>query len=55
MNKPRIGLTTWKNAAINERNILTHAGMISHPLAEEHAHAQFAKYETERRKLEATA
>jgi hypothetical protein len=29
--------------------------MISHTLAEEHAHAQFAKYETERRKLEAAA
>ena len=113
-NKPRMGLTTWKNAphgpirktdvtvaknylteeeirelnrivtmyldyaedqarrrkpmhmkdwvekldaflAFNERNILTHAGMISHTLAEEHAHAQFAKYETERRKLEAAA
>jgi len=41
--------------AFNERNILTHAGMISHTLAEERAHAQFAKYEAECRKLEATA
>ncbi len=41
--------------AFNERNILTHAGMISHTLAEEHAHAQFDKYEAKRRKLEAAA
>jgi len=39
----------------NERNIMTHAGMISRTLAEEHAHVQFDKYEAERRKLEATA
>jgi hypothetical protein len=37
----------------NERNILTHAGSVSHQLAEEHAHVEFDKYETERR-LEAT-
>ncbi len=37
----------------NERNILTHAGAVSHQLAEEHAHAQFGQYETERRRLEA--
>jgi hypothetical protein len=38
----------------NERNILTHAGKVSHQLAEEHAHAEFVKYETERRRLEAS-
>jgi hypothetical protein len=37
----------------NERNILTHAGKISHQLAEDHAHAEFEKYEAERRQLEA--
>ncbi len=37
----------------NERNILTHAGKISHQLAEDHAHSEFEKYETERRQLEA--
>ena len=29
----------------NERNILTHAGKVSHELAEEHAHVEFDKYE----------
>jgi hypothetical protein len=38
----------------NERNILTHAGSISHQLAEERAHAEFDRYEAERRRLEAT-
>jgi hypothetical protein len=38
----------------NERNILTHAGKISHELAQEHAEREFEKYETERRRLEAT-
>lgn len=37
----------------NERNILTHAGAVSHQLAEEHAHAQFEQYEAERRRLDA--
>ena len=37
----------------NERNILTHAGAVSHELAEEHAHAQFEKHDAERRRLEA--
>lgn len=37
----------------NERNILTHAGKVTHQLAEEHAHAEFEKYETERRRIEA--
>jgi hypothetical protein len=32
----------------NERNILTHAGKVSHELAEEHAHDQFAQYEQQR-------
>ncbi len=37
----------------NERNILTHAGSISHELAEHHAHVEFEKHETESRRLEA--
>jgi hypothetical protein len=36
----------------NERNILTHAGAVSHQLAEEHAHAQFEQFDAERRRLE---
>jgi hypothetical protein len=39
--------------AFNERDILTHAGKISQALAEERAHSEFAKYEAERRRLEA--
>ena len=37
----------------NERNVLTHAGTVSHQLAEEHAHRELARYEAERRRLEA--
>jgi hypothetical protein len=37
----------------NERNILTHAGTVSHALAEAHAHAELERHETERRRLEA--
>ena len=37
----------------NERNVLTHAGAVSHQLAEAHAHGQFEQYEAERRRLEA--
>ena len=33
--------------------MLTHAGRVSHELAEAHAHAQFEQYEAERRRLEA--
>lgn len=39
---------------LSDREILTHAGRISHALAEEHAHAQFAVYEEQRRQFEAT-
>ena len=39
---------------LSERNILTHAGRISHKAAEEHAHSEFGKFEGERRQLEAT-
>lgn len=39
--------------AFNERDILSHAGKISQALAEERAHAEFEKYESERRKIEA--
>jgi hypothetical protein len=38
----------------NERNILTHAGKISHELALTHAEDEFQCYQEERRKLEAT-
>ena len=37
----------------NERNVLTHAGAVSHLLAEAHAHGQFEQYDAERRRLEA--
>jgi hypothetical protein len=37
----------------NERNILTHAGRVSHELAERHARAEFEKHDAERRPLEA--
>ena len=37
----------------NERNILTHAGKVTHQLAGEHAHAEFEKYDAERRRIEA--
>ncbi len=36
----------------NERNILTHAGKVSHELAQDRAHTEVAKYEEHRRKLE---
>ena len=39
----------------NEKNILTHAGKISHQLAVEHAEAEFEKFEVERRQLEANS
>jgi hypothetical protein len=38
----------------NERNILAHAGEVSHQLAEEHAHREFGKYEVDRRRIEAS-
>jgi hypothetical protein len=37
----------------NERDVLTHAGAVSHQLAEAHAHSQFEQYDAERRRLEA--
>jgi hypothetical protein len=37
----------------NERNVLPHAGRVSHELAEQHAHAEFGRYDEERRRLEA--
>ncbi|MEN6449691.1 MAG: virulence RhuM family protein [Thermoguttaceae bacterium] len=36
----------------NERNVLTHAGKVSHELAEERAQAEFVKYDAERLALE---
>lgn len=36
----------------NERNILDHAGTISHELAKQHAEREFAQFEAERRRLE---
>ncbi len=38
---------------LSERDILTHAGRISHDAAVDHAHEQFAKYDEQRRQLEA--
>ena len=38
---------------LGDREILTHAGNISHQLAEEHAYAQYALHEQQRRRLEA--
>jgi hypothetical protein len=38
----------------NERNILTHAGTISHQLALEHAERNFERFEIERRRLGAS-
>lgn len=38
---------------LSDHDVLTHAGEISHQLAEEHAHAQYALHEQERRRLEA--
>ena len=37
---------------LGDREILTHAGSISHQLAEEYAHAQYTRHEQERRRLE---
>ena len=37
----------------NERNILTHAGNVSHQLAKEHAEGQFALFDAQRLHLEA--
>jgi hypothetical protein len=39
---------------LSERDILTHAGQISHKAAEDHALAEFAKYETDRLRPEST-
>lgn len=40
--------------AFNERNILTHAGTVSHELAEAHARREFDRYKGEQRRLAAT-
>jgi hypothetical protein len=40
--------------AFNERNILTHAGTVSHELAEAHARAQYELYDARRLALEAS-
>ncbi len=39
---------------LSDQNILTHAGKISHALAEEHAYAQFAEFEEQRRQIESS-
>lgn len=36
----------------NERNILAHAGKVSHELAEQHAYQQFEQYDAQRRRLD---
>lgn len=38
----------------NEKNILTHAGKISHQMALEHAETEFEKFDGERRRIEAS-
>ncbi len=38
----------------NEKNILAHAGKISHQMALDHAEKEFEKFEDQRRKIEAT-
>ncbi len=38
----------------NERNILSHAGKVSHELAASHAETEFGKYEESRRRIEAS-
>ena len=37
---------------LSEQNILTHAGNVSHRQAEDHAHAQYQLYESQRQELE---
>ena len=37
----------------NERNILSHAGQVTHDLAISHAEAEFGKYEQMQRQIEA--
>ena len=37
----------------NERNILQHAGKVSHKMAEDHTHAEFARFDAERLRLTA--
>ena len=49
----RLGRAAGCFLQFNERNILTHAGTVSHELAEERAQAEFEKYEVERRRMEA--
>lgn len=39
---------------LSDRDVLTHAGKITHQAAEEHSHVEFTKYEAERRRLEAS-
>lgn len=38
----------------NQRNVLTHAGKVSHEQAEQRAHDEFETYDAERRRLEAS-
>ena len=38
----------------NERNILQHAGKVSHQLVQEHAEREFETYEADRRRIEAS-
>jgi hypothetical protein len=37
---------------LGDRDLPTHAGKVSHALAEEHAHAEFARCDEARRRLE---
>ena len=40
---------------LSESDILTHAGRVSHQQAEDHAHAQYELFESQRRELEAVS
>jgi hypothetical protein len=40
---------------LSERDILTHAGRVSHQQAEDHAHAEYELLERQRRELEAVS
>jgi hypothetical protein len=39
---------------LSDQEILTHAGKISHKQAEDHAHTEFAKFDADRKRLQAT-
>lgn len=59
-NRRPMHMTEWIDKLddflkLSERDVLTKAGKISHKVAEEHAHAEFTRFELDRRRLEAAA